>query len=657
MRKQFKSFSKRLTHRIVLVVWLIMTIISLMVSLLAISGMTALSNEHYADIVEITNDKVYIMLSSVEVSAANNVDEIEQCLSSPAEVYTALKNELKLNPHIKGFAAAFIPDYYPKLGRWFEPYVVRRDSTVEMVQIGSAEHDYHKSPWYKKALTEEGGYWSDPYFDEVGAREMLCTYSLPIHDRHGKTVGVFAADFSLEWLSEQINETDKKENEHGLFSGRNDDKSYLTYSFIIGRNGEYIAHPDKDRILKESSSSSNDSTSNKSFKKIRQKMLAGETGYQFTKVDGIRSCIFYAPLKRAGWSMGIVVPVKTLLFSGLVIGFLILLHILIGLILIFVICYYYIRKATKPLKHLAASAGEVAQGRFDTPLPSIKNNDEIHMLRDSFEDMQHSLAKYIKQLTTTTAQNASMERELNIARNIQMSMLPKPFPANPKRKDIDVYGMLNPAKAVGGDLYDFFIRDEHLFFCIGDVSGKGVPASLVMAVNSAQFRTLSANESRPSRIISTINESQASRNESMMFVTLFVGILDLTTGELSYCNAGHDAPILVRKGDDGKAVVSFLTVDPNIPVGVDSDWTFTSQYIKLEPDTTIFLYTDGLTEAEGKKHAQFGEQRMIDALEEATVGKPMAIVNNMIEAVSQFVGDAEQSDDLTMLAIRYTGSV
>ena len=229
--------------------------------------------------------------------------------------------------------------------------------------------------------------------------------------------------------------------------------------------------------------------------------------------------------------MGIVVPVKTLLFSGLVIGFLILLHILIGLILIFVICYYYIRKATKPLKHLAASAGEVAQGRFDTPLPSIKNNDEIHMLRDSFEDMQHSLAKYIKQLTTTTAQNASMERELNIARNIQMSMLPKPFPANPKRKDIDVYGMLNPAKAVGGDLYDFFIRDEHLFFCIGDVSGKGVPASLVMAVNSAQFRTLSANESRPSRIISTINESLASRNESMMFVTLFVGILDLTTGD------------------------------------------------------------------------------------------------------------------------------
>ena len=142
-----------------------------------------------------------------------------------------------------------------------------------------------------------------------------------------------------------------------------------------------------------------------------------------------------------------------------------------------------------------------------------------------------------------------------------------------------------------------------------------------------------------------------------MFVTLFVGILDLTTGELSYCNAGHDAPILVRKGDDGKAVVSFLTVDPNIPVGVDSDWTFTSQYIKLEPDTTIFLYTDGLTEAEDKKHAQFGEQRMIDALEEATVGKPKAIVNNMIEAVSRFVGDAEQSDDLTMLAIRYTGSV
>jgi sigma-B regulation protein RsbU (phosphoserine phosphatase) len=302
------------------------------------------------------------------------------------------------------------------------------------------------------------------------------------------------------------------------------------------------------------------------------------------------------------------------------------------------------------LKHLALSSNEVARGNFETPLPVIKSNDEIQKLRDSFEAMQHSLSVYIDELKKTTAQKASIESELKIAHDIQMNMLPKEFPPFPERTDIDIYGQVTPAKAVGGDLFDFFIRDEKLFFCIGDVSGKGVPASLVMAVTRALFRTASSHEVHPDVIVSAINSSVSEENDSSMFVTLFVGVLDLSSGQLSYCNAGHDSPLLI--GSD----VSILPCDSNLPNGVMPDWHFSLQQIALAPHTTIFLYTDGLNEAEDCKHSQFGDDRIV-RIAEASLAKgqanPHALISNMTKAVHQFVGSAEQSDDLTMLAIRY----
>jgi len=232
-----------------------------------------------------------------------------------------------------------------------------------------------------------------------------------------------------------------------------------------------------------------------------------------------------------------------------------------------------------------------------------------------------------------------------------MSMLPKIFPAYPDRDDIDIFGQLTPAKAVGGDLFDFFIRDEKLFFCIGDVSGKGVPAALVMAVTRAQFRTVSAHESMPERIITRLNETMSEGNESLMFVTLFIGVLDLPTGRLRYCNAGHDAPLLIGAG------IGMLPCDSNLPVGVMDDWKFTVQESHINKDTTIFLYTDGLTEAENSSHSQFTEERIIKVAREAldsNANRPVMLVQNMTKAVKEFVDGAEQSDDLTMLAIQYT---
>ena len=256
----------------------------------------------------------------------------------------------------------------------------------------------------------------------------------------------------------------------------------------------------------------------------------------------------------------------------------------------------------------------------------------------------------MEDLKTTTAAKASIENELEIAHGIQMSMLPKKYPAFPDRTDVDVYGQVTPAKAVGGDLYDFFIHDEKLFFCIGDVSGKGIPASLVMAVTCSLFRNIAAHTTKPEIIVTGLNEALCTNNETNMFVTVFAGVLDLKTGHLSYSNAGHDMPLLID--DNG---VTILSCDPNVPAGVSADWTFTSQQLVLKEGATLFLYTDGLNEAEDVRHNQFGMKRMLDVANGAS-SRPEELVNTMKQAVEQFVGGADQSDDLTMFAIQYLKS-
>ena len=242
-----------------------------------------------------------------------------------------------------------------------------------------------------------------------------------------------------------------------------------------------------------------------------------------------------------------------------------------------------------------------------------------------------------------------MESELKIAHDIQMSMLPKTFPPYPERSDLDIFGSVTPAKGVGGDLFDFYIRDEQLFFCIGDVSGKGVPASLFMAVTRSLFRNISQHVSEPSQIVNALNNAQSEGNDTNMFVTLFVGVLDLKTGNLRYCNAGHDAPLLM--GSD----VALLPCDCNLPIGVMGDFTFGQQEITLERNSTIFLFTDGLNEAENIQHAQFGDER-IEEIAKSLVAdgqlEPVQVIKHMADAVHTFVGEAEQSDDLTMLAIQ-----
>ena len=641
---QKSSFSKRLTKRIVIALTTILLLITIGVLYQAYEDMGLMTKAYYGHVVDIEDESIEKILREIQVTSQNCIDEVEWGLYNPDSVSKALMNKLRLNPQLLSFGAAFEPHYYPEKGRWFEPFAIWHNGEIEVREIGSASHDYFTSDWYRKGLANDEGSWSEPYFDNSGAKMLLCTYSIPIRDKRGRKVGVFGCDLSLEMLHEFLKRKDLKNNTEGPIRV---DKKYegnkrrWVQTFIVGRKGFYITHPDKERILRDNFFDDLRQTPDTVAQRMVSDMMTGKRGIAKTDIDGIRATVFYTPLEQTGWTLGVILPEARLKMVVIRFCLYLALLMLLGLLVVYAICQFTISRSTRPLKLLAKSADEVATGNFNAPLPDLRHNDEIRQLRDSFGNMQQSLSQYIDELQATTAQKSAYENELSIARDIQKAMLPAGFPDRP---DIDMYARQTPAKAVGGDLYDFLLRRDRLYFCIGDVSGKGVPAALVMAMVRSAFQLLTESSPGPDSIVSRMNEPLVRRNDLGLFVTIIVGVLDLGTGHLRLCNAGHCPPLI-----NGKPV----TVDSNLPIGVMPDWEYTVQEADLAPGDTIFLYTDGLDEAENGQMELFGRQRITDILQDSSSLPPRALIERMSKAVTDFVSDTEQSDDLTMFALQW----
>ena len=487
--------------------------------------------------------------SSVESAVRNTAWALTDTLSHPEVLNAYIRKMLDTNPTIIDAGMAFVSDYYPAKGHWFEPLIARRTGgSYEEMVLGSESHDYFQTDWFQQGLQAEEGYWSEPYFDESGGRTTLVSYSFPLRDPSGTTVGVVVADLSLAWLTEMIVGVQPYPDSFGT---------------ITSREGKLMAAP------------------------AETLRVANPLRYE-------------SQIENTGWNLSIVLPEKEVYGNANRIGGLVLLLQLVGLALLGLIL--------------------------------------------------HRTARNLYKLKNVSETKEKIENELRIASNIQMAMLPKIFPPYPDRQDIDIFASLVPAKEVGGDLFDYFIRDERLYFCIGDVSGKGVPASLVMAVTRSLFRTVSGHEIYPARIVSHMNDSMSEGNDSNMFVTFFVGVLDMTTGVLRYCNAGHNAPLLLHDG-----AVKTIDVKPNLPLGVAGGMRFIQQEMTVPSGSALFLYTDGLTEAENIRHELFSERRLLKVAADVSTLSAREQVAGIHEAVRRHVEDAPQSDDLTMLCIRYLG--
>ena len=635
-----RSFAKRLTWRIMLRMIIIMGIpvvllFGLTYSLVAIGGLGICER-----ILKGESEHVRRITSDLYMAAINTAPFIEEDLDKPDRMHEIINRMVRLNPYIRSSGIYFVENYYPQKGRLFAPYAWRRDSIVKESQDATdLGYDYLKDEWFQEAITRNEGYWAKPFLDNDSAKSPLVSYLLPIHDRQHRTVAILGIDLSLLWLNEKIQpfiwHTDKW------------DPDQKAYYFMTDSTGTLLVHPDAQRIVKENI---------KTYLTKEERDKWGYLSFNDSRedekvVEGVDALVCSQGIKYTNWNISMVIPQFYVNVAGGTIAGVAITFIIIGLLVVYFFGRRSIKKAVKPLKQLATTADEVAKGNFKTELPELKSRDEIHHLRDSFAQMQHSLTRYVEDLRTATAQKATIENEMKVAHNIQMSMLPKTFPPYPERNDLDIYGILTPAKGVGGDLFDFYIRDEQLYFCIGDVSGKGIPASLFMAVTRSLFRNISQHISEPNpvHIVSALNQAQSEGNDTNMFVTLFVGVLDLKTGKLNYCNAGHCSPLLL--GSD----VSLLPCECNLPIGAYAHFNFKLQETTLERPTTIFLYTDGLNEAENIKQERFGDQRVMDIAKSLVANgqqDPSQVIRHMSDAVHTFVGTAEQSDDLTLLAIQ-----
>lgn len=530
-------------------------------------------------------NKIMDVVDQAEAAVRNSIWVAEWCLEYPDSIARIPQRVVSENPVVVGSTMALVPDYNENFPL-YAPYATRDLETgeIKMLSLATEEYDYPSQEWFVKPLELSDSYWSEPYFDENGGDILMTTFSMPVKDKNGEVAAILTADISLDWLSEYIGKIQVYPN---------------AFNMVISRSGQIMVCPAETLVMNTTVNQfAMESEDYEALDRVNQAMLSGQSGEMPVRYQGQTNHVYFSPVERTGWSLSIVLPEKELYSGVRRIGMIVKVLQLLGLAMLIVI----LRVVTK------------------------------------------NQAKYQR----LNEQKERMENELHIAREIQMAMIPKTFPPFPERKDLDLAASIIPAKEVGGDLYDFFIRDEKLFFCIGDVSGKGIPASLVMAVTRSLFRAMSAHEDSPAKIITLMNNSMSETNESNMFVTFFCGVLDLNVGQLRYCNAGHNPPIILTDA------IRMLPVEPNLPLGILKGMDYIEQEMSFQYDDALFLYTDGLSEAENASHEQFGEARIEKTLHGRKPSEKH--LKNIEQQVSLFVGEAPQSDDLTMLFIHYLGN-
>ena len=327
---------------------------------------------------------------------------------------------------------------------------------------------------------------------------------------------------------------------------------------------------------------------------------------------------------------------------------------------VFLVTFLFIlrRMVLHPIDLLTQATGdfiqsneeELAAGTATVNVPPIRTGDEVELLADSFRKMEEDMISYIREFMKATAEKERIGAELNVATQIQADMLPRIFPAFPERQEFEVYATMNPAKEVGGDFYDFFlVDDDHLAVVIADVSGKGVPAALFMVIAKTLIKNHAQNRETPGEVFTQTNAQLCEGNDAGLFVTAWMGVLEISTGKFVYVNAGHNPPLLKRAGGQ----YEWLKSRPGFVLAGMEGIRYRENTLELMPGDTLYLYTDGVTEATSSAQELYGEERLQAALNEASELPVSQLLPRIKNCIDTFVGDAEQFDDITMLGLQY----
>lgn len=478
------------------------------------------------------------------------------------------------------------------------------------------------------------GFWSAPFYSNFDKSHLLVSYIMPVYSPETKEIaGIVSCQISLNQLKKLLSEI--KIGEKG-------------YAFIIDKAGNYLTHPRNDWILNKNLFEKPSVNFPGNIKEIESKIKNGGRG----AVHGIsqyltnqKAWFYYAPISNSNWMVIIVFPEKEL-FREIDYGFQkIILVSGIGILILFLLNIYIFKKILDPLIRITH-----AIQRFSSiPGKDRKSKNEIKMLAESLEDWQAKYGILINDQTKTASDKLKFEKDLKSAREIQLNIVPSGKPAFPDHPEIDLYAILKPAEIIGGDLYDYFFIDKtHLLIAIGDVSGKGIPASLFMAIAStlikANAKILSAKG-----IVSQVNNELGERNSNQYFVTLFLGILDIRSGIMDYCNAAHNYPYILHT--DG--TYHTLSKSHGLPLGIYKDKVYNSSTIELQFGDTMILYTDGVINSSDTNNQHYGIEKLERNIQNLNDLTSEEVVTRLLKSIIIYEGEYRQADDISIMALKY----
>lgn len=590
---------------------------------------------HAQDVVKAAVQSIDALLQGVVRDQNYLVTQLETSRNLSSQHLNALlRNHLLVNDEIFGTTASFEPGAAPVRKRLFAPYYYRRlNNSIGYADLAVPRYNYLAQPWYISPKQQRTPIWTEPYFDEGGGNVVMTTYSVPLYRPNKglrRFVGVVTADVSVDWLGQQVS---------SLRLYRNG------YATLFSRKGVYLAHPDRSLILKETIFTVAKKINSPVIREVGHAIARQETGFvRDRNIYGQESWIYYAPVTTTGWSLAVVFPAHEMLADVRAASRMIASICAGGFVMLVLSVVLVARSVTRPIIEMTGAAERVAAGDLDTVLPPPRIGGEVGALSAAFGRMQTDLREYITRLTETTAAKERMASELSIAHDLQMSMLPKELP---HLAGIDLAAFCQPAREVGGDFYDLReLDDNRLFFMIGDVSGKGVPAALYMAITVSLARAVIQEGGGPAEALTRMNRELARGNDACMFVTIFCGVLDRTDGTVLYANAGHNPPVFIKS--DGSSCL--LEIKPGVAAGCLDEYVYSEAVCVLPRDAALLLYTDGVTEALDTEGAFFGEDRLLAV----TQGRHSAegAVTALHTAVAEFAAGAAQADDITLLVIR-----
>lgn len=620
-----RSFSSSLSWRIIGIVSTIFFIVMVVIAIVShqiIADEATRSTQH---ILHGTISELEKPLNTVEVTTKAIAAYISTLQAQPKVLQAISDRTVEVSELINGFAILFVlPDgsidtLRPAI---FSSYV---NDSVHEFHPDSQQLQLLAASWnLEHILKTKMASWTAPYRPLDSRSSRIVSYCYPLVDSMLNVYAIVISDMFIDQIESTVEELRPYDNSIATLIFNKDN--------IIG-----IKDSDSDLINRYKRSFSD----NSSFQNLVEDLRSNKDSLH-RRVGKGRDMAFvvYGPLHN-GWKLSITCPYREVLRRSSQMHLALFVIGLFGLVFIYLVCRRAIRRMTRPITELSVSALNMAKGNFKAKLPEITSQDEMLRLHDSFIYMQNSIADYIEQLKTTTTANERMESELNVARNIQMGMLRTDFPPQ-------LYAMLNPAKEVGGDLYDFTIKGDQLYFAIGDVSGKGVPASLMMAITRAALRFVVGLALPMNETLSRINNSVSDTNSNNMFVTLFVGRIDMKTLHMDFCNAGHNPLVILPP--DGEPY--FLKAKANLAIGLFEDFTYEAESLDLKPGTRIIAYTDGVNEAENTDMDLYGNERMMETIRQMDRNMDgNTAVNLLFDSVKNFANGNPQNDDITIMSI------